>query len=63
MMSNIQPIRDLQAELIAGQSLSEAEQRKVSQLKDLLEKILMLDPSKRTSAVQALSHPFIVEKM
>lgn len=63
MMSNIQPIRDLQAELIAGQSLSEAEQRKVSQLKDLLEKILMLDPSKRISTVQALSHPFIVEKM
>lgn len=51
------------AELVAGQTLPEDEQRKVVQLKDLLEKILMLDPSKRPSATQALNHPFITEKM
>ncbi|CAG2170356.1 unnamed protein product, partial [Oppiella nova] len=56
VISNIQPIRDLNTELIAGQTLDETEQRKVSQLKDILEKILMLDPSKRLTITQALSH-------
>ncbi|CAK9251068.1 unnamed protein product, partial [Sphagnum jensenii] len=62
-ISNVQPIRDLSAELIAGQTLSESEQRKVLQLKDILEKILALDPSKRLTPAQALTHPFITEKM
>ncbi len=62
-ISNVQPIRDLSSELIAGQTLSESEQRKVLQLKDILEKILALDPSKRLTPAQALSHPFITEKM
>jgi serine/threonine-protein kinase PRP4 len=43
--------------------LSESEQRKVLQLKDILEKILALDPSKRLTPAQALTHPFITEKM
>jgi serine/threonine-protein kinase PRP4 len=63
MMGNIQSNRDLLDELIADQKLSDSEYQKVCQLKDLLEKILMIDPSKRISATQALSHPFIVEKL
>ncbi|XP_054165061.1 serine/threonine-protein kinase PRP4 homolog isoform X3 [Oppia nitens] len=63
VISNIQPIRDLNTELMAGQTLNDTELRKVTQLKDLLEKILMLDPSKRLSITQALTHPFITDKM
>lgn len=37
--------------------------RKVKQLKDLLEGILMLDPAKRISINAALAHPFIQEKI
>lgn len=62
-MNTILPTRDLNAELIAGQNLPEAEQRKVTQLKDLLEKILMIDPTKRLQINQALTHPFIQEKI
>ncbi|XP_046391109.1 serine/threonine-protein kinase PRP4 homolog [Ischnura elegans] len=64
VMSAINPSRDLQAELVGHQSLLPEEQlRKVSQLKDLLERILMLDSSKRASINQALTHPFIQEKI
>ncbi|RWS05742.1 serine/threonine-protein kinase PRP4-like protein [Dinothrombium tinctorium] len=63
VMSNIKATRDLQCELIAGHRLSEDHHRKVIQLKDLLEKLLMLDPTKRLSINQALGHPFIQDRM
>lgn len=64
VMNNIKPIRDLNLELVAGQiDLPDDHLRKVMQLKDLLEKILMLDPSKRISINQALGHPFIQDKI
>lgn len=62
-ISNMAPSRDLQNELIAGQSLSEPLYRKVTQLKDLLDKIFVLDPSRRINPTQALNHPFISEKL
>ncbi|XP_065349482.1 serine/threonine-protein kinase PRP4 homolog [Cloeon dipterum] len=62
VMSTIQPTRDLAHELINNQSLPEDQFKKVSQLRDLLDKILMLDSSKRCSINQALTHPFIQEK-
>eukprot|EP00497_Spongosphaera_streptacantha_P000538 TRINITY_DN134_c0_g2_i2.p1 TRINITY_DN134_c0_g2~~TRINITY_DN134_c0_g2_i2.p1 ORF type:complete len:546 (-),score=127.85 TRINITY_DN134_c0_g2_i2:28-1665(-) len=40
------------------QSLSEAERSKVTQFKDLLQKMFLLDPSKRITPQQALLHPF-----
>lgn len=61
-MSHISIARDLNAELLAGQTPNEPMARKVSQLKDLLDKILVLDPSKRYTPSQALSHSFISEK-
>ena len=61
-MSTINPNKDLLAEMIGYQRLPEGQLRKVTQLKDLLEKMLMLDPSKRISINQALTHPFIQEK-
>lgn len=63
MMSVIKPSRNLQQELIADQQLPEEQLRKVVQLKDLLESLFSLDPSKRLSLNQALAHPFIQEKM
>ncbi|KFM81362.1 Serine/threonine-protein kinase PRP4-like protein, partial [Stegodyphus mimosarum] len=63
VLTNINPSRDLQAELVGSQRLPDDQYRKVCQLKDLLEKILMLDPAKRISINQALTHPFIQEKI
>lgn len=62
MVSVIKPIRDLQQELVS-QNLPEEQVRKVSQLKDLLDKIFSLDPSKRISLNHALAHPFIQDKI
>lgn len=44
--------------LLMPSKLPESEARKVMQLADLLEKALMLDPSKRLTPSQALKHPF-----
>ena len=63
MLSTISPSKDLLAELIGYQRLPEDQQRKLTQLKDLLEKMLALDSSKRISLNQALTHPFIQEKL
>ncbi|XP_055702467.1 uncharacterized protein LOC129801435 [Phlebotomus papatasi] len=63
VQSVIKPTRDLQQELIADQNLPDDQHRKVTQLKDLLEKLFVLDPAKRISLNQALAHPFIQDKM
>ncbi|KAI5734448.1 hypothetical protein M8J77_006664 [Diaphorina citri] len=62
-MSSIHPTRDLHSELVGNQHLPDDQARKVLQLKDLLDKILMLDSSKRLPINQALTHPFILEKI
>ena len=62
-MGTISASKDLQAELIGYQRLPEDQLRKVGQLRDLIEKMLMLDPSKRITINQALTHPFIQEKI
>uniref|UniRef100_A0A182QUI4 Serine/threonine-protein kinase PRP4 homolog n=1 Tax=Anopheles farauti TaxID=69004 RepID=A0A182QUI4_9DIPT len=63
VVSMIKPTRDLQQELIAGQNLPDDQIRKVSQLKDLLDKMFALDPAKRISLNHALAHPFIQDKI
>lgn len=62
-MSSVMATRDLQAELVANQNLPEEQARKVTQLKDLLDKMVALDPVKRLSINQALSHPFLTERI
>lgn len=62
-MPVMKPIRNLQNELIADQNLPEDQHRKVCQLRDLLDSLFALDPSKRISLNLALAHPFIQEKM
>ena len=63
MLSTISSSRDLLAELVGYQRLPEDQMRKVKQLKDFLENVLMLDPAKRISINAALAHPFIQEKI
>ncbi|RZF48030.1 hypothetical protein LSTR_LSTR002096 [Laodelphax striatellus] len=63
VMSTMNITRDLQTELVGNQHLPEDQARKVQQLKDLLERILMLDSSKRIPINQALVHPFIQERI
>lgn len=61
-MTSIHASKDLFAELIGYQRLPEDQLRKVKQFEDLLGKLLMLDPAKRISINQALTHPFVQEK-
>ncbi|XP_019873833.2 uncharacterized protein LOC109601966 [Aethina tumida] len=63
VMTVVKVTRDLQSELVAGQALPQDQLRKVSQLKDLLEKALAIDPAKRISLNNALTHPFIQDKI
>ena len=63
MLTSINPAKDLLADLVGYQRLPEDQMRKVRQLKDLLENMLMLDPGKRISINAALAHPFIQEKI
>ncbi|EFN83274.1 serine/threonine-protein kinase PRP4 homolog [Harpegnathos saltator] len=62
VMSTLPATRDLNAEL-GGNSLPPEQSRKVGQLKDLLERTLMLDAGKRITVNHALAHPFIQEKI
>lgn len=62
-MSVVKATRDLNTELIAQQNLPEEQVKKVTQLRDLLDKIFALDPAKRISLNHALAHPFIQDRM
>ena len=63
VLTSINPAKDLLADLVGYQRLPEDQMRKVRQLKDLLENMLMLDLGKRISINAALAHPFIQEKI
>lgn len=63
VMSSINATKDMLAEMVPYNRLPEDQLRKVTQLKDLLDKLLALDPSKRIPINQALAHPFITEKI
>jgi len=61
VMKNIQQSRDHLSDLCKDPALTPAIFKKVTQFKDLLERMLTLDMSKRISLNDALQHPFIVE--
>jgi len=61
-MTTINPSRDLLKELIGNQTLPPDLLKKVTQLKDLLDRIFIVDASKRCTPGQALAHPFITDK-
>ncbi|KAG6463496.1 hypothetical protein O3G_MSEX013904 [Manduca sexta] len=60
----INPVRELSSELRKScKYLGDEEDRKLQQLKDLLDKMLMLDSSQRISITDCLKHPFIQEEL
>jgi serine/threonine-protein kinase PRP4 len=59
VLTNIAATRDIQSELISNQRLPEDQLKKVLQLKDLLDKVLVIDTTKRINIKQAIMHPFI----
>lgn len=63
LLTNIPVTRDLHSELISNQRMPEDQLRKVVQLKDLLDKILIIDTTKRITIKQAMSHPFVDDKL
>ncbi|XP_051555130.1 serine/threonine-protein kinase PRP4 homolog isoform X2 [Myxocyprinus asiaticus] len=63
VMSTINQTKDLLMDMVGRQALPEDQRKKVVQLKDLLDQILMLDPAKRITINQALQHPFIQERI
>lgn len=61
---NINITRDLNEELKNSyQNLTSKEENKLIQLKDLLDKMLMLDPGQRLSVTDCLKHPFIQDEL
>nr|XP_055057796.1 serine/threonine-protein kinase PRP4 homolog [Misgurnus anguillicaudatus]XP_055057797.1 serine/threonine-protein kinase PRP4 homolog [Misgurnus anguillicaudatus]XP_055057798.1 serine/threonine-protein kinase PRP4 homolog [Misgurnus anguillicaudatus]XP_055057799.1 serine/threonine-protein kinase PRP4 homolog [Misgurnus anguillicaudatus]XP_055057800.1 serine/threonine-protein kinase PRP4 homolog [Misgurnus anguillicaudatus] len=63
VMSTINPTKDLLKDMVGRQALPEDQRKKVIQLKELLDQILMLDPAKRITINQALQHSFIQERI
>jgi len=61
-ISNITACRDLKSLLIGHQRLNEDQMKKVLQLKELLDKILIFDPQQRLNVKQAFDLPFIQER-
>jgi serine/threonine-protein kinase PRP4 len=55
--------KELTESLVDSHKVEDDLKRKVLQFKDLMDKLLLLDPSKRLSVNQALTHPFITERM
>jgi len=62
-MPSINRNRSLEQELGGGGKLPEDQAKKVVQLRDFLDKIHMLDPAKRPSLNQCLTHPFIHDRI
>lgn len=62
-MSTINVTNEITESLLDTHKVEENLKRKVTQFKDLIDKLLILDPSKRLAINQALTHPFITERM
>lgn len=63
LMSMIKPSRDIMRELAPPhQAVLALDAKKIGQFKDLLERMLMLDPAKRASVNHCLAHPFIQDR-
>lgn len=57
------PTMDLMSMLLGDHKVAADDRRMLVHFKDLLEKMLVVDPEKRISIKEALRHPFIREKI
>jgi serine/threonine-protein kinase PRP4 len=57
------PTTDLQAMLLRNQTVEPGEARHLANFRDLLEKMLAVDPERRITIKDALKHPFMVEHL
>ncbi|KAF0756090.1 hypothetical protein AaE_004761, partial [Aphanomyces astaci] len=58
-LNTIHGTKDLAAALMAAKSHSD-DKKLLMELKDLLDKIFVIDPAKRLSVTDALQHPFVM---
>ena len=63
MYNTLPASKELLSGLTSGHRLPEDQLKKVNEMKDLLDKMMMLDPSKRININQCLTHPFITERV
>lgn len=63
VMNTIPANNQMLSNLTTAHRLPDDQLKKVTQLRDLLDKMLMLDPSRRITINQCLTHPFIAEKV
>uniref|UniRef100_A0A7E4UUK7 Serine/threonine-protein kinase PRP4 homolog n=1 Tax=Panagrellus redivivus TaxID=6233 RepID=A0A7E4UUK7_PANRE len=59
----ISPSRDLTQELIGDQSVDREGYKQIESFRSLLDKMTMLDPTKRITCNDAAKHPFITESL
>uniref|UniRef100_A0A915HZX6 Uncharacterized protein n=1 Tax=Romanomermis culicivorax TaxID=13658 RepID=A0A915HZX6_ROMCU len=64
ILTTIPIIRDLSSELqaVENENFDDSTDRRISHLKDLLDRMLLIDPNQRISISEALRHAFIHEK-
>ena len=62
MLANIPVTRQLHQDIASNHRMPEDQTKKIDQLKDLLEKILVIDTTKRITIRNASVHPFVDDK-
>jgi len=63
LVRDAKPTKDLSKIFTRDSDMSDGERKKALQLADLLNQIFNIDPEKRITVLDALQHPFIVEKI
>lgn len=62
VLANIPVTRELSTDISSNSRMPEDQAKKICQLRDLLDKILVIDTTKRYTIRQASAHPFVDDK-
>lgn len=62
VLANIPVTRELSKDITTNSRMPDDQAKKISQLRDLLDKILVIDTTKRYTIRQAIAHPFVDDK-
>lgn len=62
VLANIPVTRRLESDISSNHRMPEDQAKKVDQLRDLLDKMLIIDTTKRVTIRQILTHPFVDDK-